>query len=145
MPPQWFVSLGEATEQLRERHGVPGAPDASRPPPPTGRGRLGRGFYDAQVVQLPGVDALRDETLRPDSTPEALAGLRPSFRLHLLTHRGTVTAGTSPLSDDAAAAWIGSARAAGTLTSNPLHASRAVERRNHRSFGFAQSKLQISR
>lgn len=44
----------------------------------------------------------RDETVRPDTTPEALAGLKPAFEKD-----GSVTAGnSSPLSDGAAAALV---------------------------------------
>src|SRR5262249_41730313 len=53
----------------------------------------------------------RDEGLRPETTAEALAKLRPSFR-----EGGTVTAGNaSTLSDGAAAVVVGSARAAERL------------------------------
>src|SRR5262249_26213387 len=58
----------------------------------------------------------RDEGVRPDSTAEALARLRPSFR-----EGGTVTAGNaSMLSDGAAALVVGSARAAERLGTRPL-------------------------
>lgn len=143
MPTQWTVSLGEATEQLRERHGITRerqdafAATSHRLAAAAWEG----GFYDAQVVQLPGVDALRDETLRPDSTPEALAGLRPSFRASSTdSSGGTVTAGNaSPLSDGAAAAWIGSARAASLLHLEPLAriAGRGAAALEPQSFGFA--------
>jgi len=58
----------------------------------------------------------RDEGLRPDTTVEALAKLRPSFR-----DTGTVTAGNSSmLSDGAAALVVASARAAERLGQKPL-------------------------
>src|SRR5208282_583857 len=58
----------------------------------------------------------RDEGVRPDSTAEALAKLKPSFR-----EGGTVTAGNaSMLSDGAAALVVGSARAAEKLGVKPL-------------------------
>ena len=68
------------------------------------------GVFAAEIVpvEVPGrrgserVDA--DEGVRPDSTPEALAGLRPAFR-----EGGTITAGnSSPLSDGAAALVLAS-------------------------------------
>jgi acetyl-CoA C-acetyltransferase len=58
----------------------------------------------------------RDEGIRPESSPEVLAKLRPSFR-----GDGTVTAGNaSMLSDGAAAVVVGTARAAEKLGVKPL-------------------------
>ena len=58
----------------------------------------------------------RDEGIRPDTTAEGLAKLRPAFR-----EGGTVTAGNaSQLSDGAAALVVGSARAAEKLGTKPL-------------------------
>jgi acetyl-CoA C-acetyltransferase len=58
----------------------------------------------------------RDEGIRPDTTAEGLAKLKPSFR-----EGSTVTAGNaSTLSDGAAAVVVGSARAAERLGIKPL-------------------------
>jgi acetyl-CoA C-acetyltransferase len=58
----------------------------------------------------------RDEGLRPDTSPEALSKLKPSFR-----DSGTVTAGNaSLLSDGAAAVVVASAKAAERLGAKPL-------------------------
>src|SRR5262249_45819502 len=58
----------------------------------------------------------RDEGLRPETTAENLAKLKPAFRAD-----GTVTAGNaSTLSDGAAAVVVGSARAAERLGTKPL-------------------------
>jgi acetyl-CoA C-acetyltransferase len=58
----------------------------------------------------------RDEGIRPESTAEALARLKPAFR-----DAGTVTAGNaSQLSDGAAALVVASARAAERLGARPL-------------------------
>jgi 3-oxoadipyl-CoA thiolase len=58
----------------------------------------------------------RDEHPRPQSTPEALAKLRPAFR-----EGGTVTAGNSSgVNDGAAALVIASAEAAARLGAQPL-------------------------
>ena len=108
MPDAWTVSLGEATEQLREREKV------SREDQDAFALRSHRlaaeawasGFYDDQVVAVPGVDLARDESIR-DSTLEKLAALKPVFRAD-----GTVTAGNaSPLNDGASAALLGSGNA----------------------------------
>jgi acetyl-CoA C-acetyltransferase len=58
----------------------------------------------------------RDEGIRPETTAETLAKLKPAFR-----EGGTVTAGNaSTLSDGAAAVVVGSARAAERLGTKPL-------------------------
>jgi acetyl-CoA C-acetyltransferase len=58
----------------------------------------------------------QDEGVRPDTTEEALARLKPAFR-----DNGTVTAGNSSmLSDGAAALVVGSMRAAERLGVKPL-------------------------
>src|SRR5262249_43244833 len=58
----------------------------------------------------------RDEGIRPESTPESLAKLRPAFKAD-----GTVTAGNaSQLSDGAAAVVVASARAPERLGAKPL-------------------------
>ena len=69
------------------------------------------------MAAVPGTDLERDETVRPDSTPETLAGLRTVFR----KEDGTVTAGNaSPMNDGASAAWLGSEKAADLLGRKPL-------------------------
>jgi acetyl-CoA C-acetyltransferase len=58
----------------------------------------------------------KDEGIRPDTTIETLAMLKPAFR-----EAGTVTAGNaSTLSDGAAAVVVGTARAAESLGAKPL-------------------------
>ena len=57
-----------------------------------------------------------DQGIRPDSTPDSLAKLKPAFRAD-----GTVTAGnSSQLSDGAAAVVVASAEAASRLGARPL-------------------------
>ncbi len=138
MPPEWTVSLGEATEQLRERHGV----TRERQDEFAARShRLAEqawsdGFYDDLVVAVPGVDLARDESIRPDTTRERLAGLKPVFR----KEGGTVTAGNaSPLNDGASAVLLGSERAQGELGRDPLArvAGRAASALEPQFFGYA--------
>ncbi|MFF0972134.1 UNVERIFIED_CONTAM: thiolase family protein, partial [Kocuria sp. CPCC 205295] len=80
------------------------------------------GRYDDLTVTVKanskrGSDATRDETVRADSTPETLGGLRTVFR----KDNGTVTAGNaSPMNDGASAAWLGSEKAADLLGRTPL-------------------------
>lgn len=64
-----------------------------------------RGFYEDLVVPFRGVR--RDNILRPDSTLEKLASLKPAF--DKASGHGTLTAGNStPLSDGASAALLAS-------------------------------------
>ncbi len=65
---------------------------------------------------VPVGECVRDEHPRPQSTPEALAKLRPAFR-----EGGTVTAGNSSgVNDGAAALVVASAEAAARLGAQPL-------------------------
>ncbi len=64
-----------------------------------------RGFFDDLVVEFRGVK--RDNILRPDSTIEKLATLKPAF--DKTSGKGTLTAGNStPLTDGAAACLVAS-------------------------------------
>ena len=138
MDPNWTVSLGEATERLREKHGI------SRQRQDAFAERSHRlaaqawdaGFYDDQVVSVPGVELTRDESIRPDTTVERLAALKPAFR----TENGTVTAGnSSPLNDGASAALLGSADAAELLGLDPMAriAGRGASAGEPQYFGYA--------
>jgi acetyl-CoA acyltransferase len=143
MDPAWTVSLGEATEQLRERHGV----TRERQDAFALRSHLlahaawEAGRYDDLVTPYPGTDLARDEAVRPSTTRERLAALAPSFRpAGAGTSAGTVTAGNaSPLSDGASAALVGSARAAHRTGLAPLAriAGRATVACEPQDFGAA--------
>ena len=118
MPGAWTVSLGEATEQLRERAGVTReAQDAFAARSHQRAAQAwAEGFFDDQVVAVPGVDLSRDESIREGTTAETLAGLKPAFRTD-----GTVTAGNaSPLNDGASGAVLGNAAAGERLGREPL-------------------------
>jgi acetyl-CoA acetyltransferase family protein len=137
MPAVWTVSLGEATEQLREREGVSREDqDAfALRSHQAAAAAWDAGFYDSQTVKVPGTDLDRDESIRRDTSLERLAGLKPAFRAD-----GTVTAGNaSPLSDGASAALLGSAAAAETLGLAPLAriAGRGAAAGEPQYFGFA--------
>ncbi|MEU7476574.1 thiolase family protein [Lentzea sp. NPDC042327] len=74
------------------------------------------GLFDAQVVAV--TDLAVDETIRPDTTAEVLAGLRPAFRAEHWETRfpeldWRITAGnSSPVNDGAAAVLLTSEEAA---------------------------------
>jgi 3-oxoadipyl-CoA thiolase len=74
------------------------------------------GRFDDELVSVEGVE--RDEHPRPGTTPDALAALRPAFRMD-----GTVTAGNSSgINDGAAALVIASEERARELGVEPLGA-----------------------
>ncbi|TRV75766.1 thiolase family protein [Streptomyces sp. 130] len=135
MPKEWTVSLGECNELLQERFGI------SRERQDAFAARSHRlaatawdeGFYDGLVVPVDGL--ARDEGIRPDTSPEKLAALKPSFRPD-----GTITAGNaSPLSDGASALLLGTSAAAGRIGRDPVAriAGRGVHAVEPRMFGYA--------
>ncbi|WP_426242803.1 thiolase family protein [Nocardioides sp. LHG3406-4] len=137
MPAEWTVSLGEANEQLADRFGI------SRERQDEFAVRSHRlaaqawdeGFYADLVVPVDGVDLDRDEGIRPGSTVEKLAGLKPAFRSD-----GTITAGNaSPLNDGASAVLIGSDAAAATIGRDPVAriAGRGAHALDPQDFGYA--------
>lgn len=143
MPKDWTISLGEATERLREKYGVTRdaqdgfAADSHN----LSAAAWDEGFYDNLVASVPGTDLVRDEGIRAGSSVEKLAGLKTVFRAEASgPEGGTVTAGNaSPLSDGASAAWIGSERAAGLLGMEPVAriAGRGAHGNDPQFFGFA--------
>ncbi|MEU3460718.1 thiolase family protein [Streptomyces sp. NPDC006733] len=141
MPKEWTVSLGEANEQLAERY------PSSREQQDTFAVRSHTladeawtaGFYDDLVVPVEadgkGETLRRDEGIRPGSTVDQLAALKPAFRPD-----GAITAGNaSPLSDGASAVLLGSGAAAARIGIDPLArvAGRGVFALDPQLFGFA--------
>jgi acetyl-CoA acetyltransferase family protein len=108
MRDQWTVSLGEGAEILAGKYGI-GRDDqdafaARSHQRADAAWQAGR--FDDEIQTLPELD--RDETIRPGTTAETLAELRPVFRAD-----GTVTPGNcSPLNDGAAALLLGDEAAA---------------------------------
>lgn len=144
MPEQWTVSLGEANELLAERFGI------ARERQDEFAARSHRcaaaawddGFYDDLVVAVPAdlgaTELVRDESLRPGTTTDKLAGLSPSFRP--ADQGGTITAGNaSPLNDGAAALLLGSEALGLDLGLEPLAriAGRGAHAVDPQDFGYA--------
>jgi len=124
MPSEWTISLGQSAEKLAGIYGITrGAQDefallSHR------RALDGweSGFYESWVVPVPGTELERDENIRPDTSLERLARLKPSF-----VEDGTVTAGnSSPLNDGAGAVLIADAAGADSVGKHPL--ARIVSR-----------------
>ncbi|MBT2500398.1 thiolase family protein [Agromyces sp. ISL-38] len=83
------------------------------------------GAFVSEVVPVAGVDTLTDETVRPDTSVDSLAGLKPAFRTDELAERfpdleWRITAGnSSPLTDGASGALIMSTERAEQLGFTP--------------------------
>jgi acetyl-CoA acetyltransferase family protein len=140
MAADWTVSLGEATERLAARHGISRERQdafALRSQTLTANA-WAQGWYAPWTIPVPGVDLVRDETVREGTTMEGLAGLRTVFRP--LSEGGSVTAGNaSPMSDGASAVLLGSESASDELNRAPLAriASRAAAANEPQFFGYA--------
>ncbi|MCD1146484.1 thiolase family protein [Kocuria sp. LUK] len=140
MKPEWTVSLGEATEQLAERHGITRdrMDEFAYRSHQLTQQAWDEGFYADLTVQVPGTELTRDESVRASSTVEKLAGLKTVFRPE--EQGGTVTAGNaSPLNDGASAALLGSEKAAELTGLQPLAriAGRGAAANEPQFFGFA--------
>src|SRR3954465_2642070 len=110
LPRPWTISLGESTEKLAGLYGI--SREAQDEFAVRSHQKAHQawedGLYADWVVPVPGTDLERDEAIRPDTSMEKLAKLKPAFRKD-----GTVTAGNaSPLNDGAGAAFLGSERGA---------------------------------
>jgi acetyl-CoA acetyltransferase family protein len=124
MPPEWTVPLGEGAEILADRHRI-SREDQDRFALRSHQ-RAAAAWaacrFAAEVVDVPGIELERDESIRPETSMEALAGLPPAFR-----ENGTVTAGnSSPLNDGAAALLLGDETGARRAGRTPL--ARIVSR-----------------
>lgn len=137
MPKEWTISLGECNEQLAEAKGISRERQdafAARSHELAAKA-WDEGFYADLAVAVEGVELDRDESIRPGTTVEKLAGLKPAFRPD-----GSITAGNaSPLNDGASAVVIGSEAASATLGLEPLAriAGRGVHALDPTEFGFA--------
>jgi acetyl-CoA acetyltransferase family protein len=134
LPKDWTISNGESAEKLASMFGI------SREEQDAFALRSHRraaqawadGVLDGEIVAVPGVDLVRDEGIRDDTTLEKLAGLRALF-----DEGGTVTAGnSSPINDGASAVLLG---AEGVIGGEPLAriAGRGVFGNDPDVFGVA--------
>lgn len=159
------ISMGASTERYTEKLGLTrqaqdefAARSHQRAGAATASGVFKDEIAPVTIPQRKGdpIVVSTDEGVRPDSTPESLAGLRPSF-----AEGGTLTAGnSSPLSDGAAALvltsranaerlglpWLAIVGASGQVAGpdNSLHSqpSHAIEAALERA-GWAVSDLDL--
>ncbi|GAA2006416.1 acetyl-CoA C-acetyltransferase [Catenulispora subtropica] len=104
------IPMGQATERHNARLGIERAPQDEFAARSHQRAAAAQknGVFDAEIapVSIPQrkgdpIQFATDEGIRPDTTVEGLAGLRPAF-----TKDGTITAGTSSQISDGAAAVV---------------------------------------
>ena len=127
MPEKWTVSLGEGAEILADQYEISRAAQDEFALRSHQRAAAAweRGDYHDEVVEVDGVELEWDEPIRPDTSIEKLAKLKPAFR-----ENGSVTAGnSSPLNDGAAAVLLADEEGAKTVGREPL--ARIVSRGLH--------------
>ena len=137
MPEQWTISLGASAEKLAGLYSVSreAQDEFALRSHQRAQGAWEDGFYETWVVPVPGTELERDENIRPDTTLEKLAKLRPAF-----AEGGTVTAGnSSPLNDGAGAALLADEAGAEAIGREPLAriVSRGVAAVDPDVFGIA--------
>ncbi|MGW4380184.1 thiolase family protein [Kitasatospora sp. NPDC004531] len=115
------LSMGETAEEVASRYGVSREAQDAFALRSHRLASLAResGHFDAELLPVRRPDGVlvdRDESIRPDTTAEKLAALKPVFRAG-----GSVTAGNaSPMNDGAAALLLCSERALSELELEPL-------------------------
>lgn len=104
--PQAYISMGETAENIATKYQI--TREAQEAFADQSQRRAARaqaaGNLDDEIVPIPSKEGIvdKDGCIRPESTVEALAELKPAF-----DENGTVTAGTSsPLTDGAAATLV---------------------------------------
>ena len=105
--PQAFISMGDTAENLAKQYSLSRevqeafALDSQR----KAYDAQQNGFFDDEIIAIKtekGESVFKDGCIRPDSTAEGLADLKPAFNA-----TGSVTAGTSsPLTDGASAVLV---------------------------------------
>ncbi|MDB5478177.1 MAG: fadA3 [Alphaproteobacteria bacterium] len=100
--PAAYISMGETAENVGKKYGISRAEQEEFAVNSHRKAAEAQaaGRFDEEIVPIG--DVKTDGTIRPETTVEILAGLKPAFDVN-----GTVTAGTSsPLTDGAAATLI---------------------------------------
>ncbi|MBK8817170.1 MAG: thiolase family protein [Methylococcaceae bacterium] len=104
--PQAYIGMGDTAENLARQYQIDRKDQEAFALESQKKAYAAQqnGYFDDEIIPIISKYGLidKDGCLRPDSTPEGLAGLNPAFQA-----TGTVTAGTSsPLTDGAAAVLI---------------------------------------
>ena len=145
MDPQWTIPLGESAELIADKHKI--SREQQDAYALTSHHKAAKaqqeGLFDPEITPVPipqrkgdPVNFAADESVRPDTSPTAMASLKPSFR----TENGTVTAGNaSPLNDGAAALLLTDEKGLKATGREPLARIRAtgVSATDPQYFGLA--------
>ncbi|MBV5335506.1 thiolase family protein, partial [bacterium] len=121
-----FVSMGVTAENVAKKYGVSRREQeelAADSHAKADKARL-EGRFEAEIVAIsgPGGNIAQDGCIRPGTTADSLAGLKPAFDA-----AGSVTAGTSsPLTDGASAVLVTSAEYAKANGLKPLARIRSI-------------------
>ncbi len=102
--PPAYISMGETAENLAKKYSIdrPTQERFAAGSHQKATKAMVAGHFKDEIVPIKGID--KDGTIRPDTTPEGLATLKPAFDVN-----GTVTAATSsPLTDGSAALLVAS-------------------------------------
>jgi acetyl-CoA acyltransferase len=124
--PQAYISMCETAENVAQLHQVPrrAQEEFAAASHRKAAAAQAEGRFEGEIVPIDagGKTVDRDGCIRPDTTPDTLAGLKPAFR-----EGGTVTAGTSsPLTDGAAAVIVCSEEFAKANGLEPLARIKSV-------------------
>jgi acetyl-CoA acetyltransferase family protein len=103
MPGQWSISLGASAEKLAGIYEISreAQDEFALRSHQRAAAAWDGGFYDDWVAPVPETELERDESMRPDTTLEKLAKLKPAFAAD-----GTVTAGNASSLNDGAGALL---------------------------------------
>ncbi len=126
LPEEWTISNGESAEKVARQRGIGReAQDAwALRSHRKAAEAWARGRYDAEIVQVPGAELARDESIRDDTSLQKLSALHALFAPD---GGGTVTAGnSSPINDGASAILVAGE---GALPGEPL--ARIAGRASH--------------
>ncbi|MEU8909362.1 thiolase family protein [Streptomyces mirabilis] len=145
MDPQWTIPLGESAELIADKHNISREQQDEYALASHHKAAKAQqeGLFDREITPVPvpqrkgdPVILAADESVRPDTSPTAMARLKPSFR----TTDGTVTAGNaSPLNDGAAALLLTDEEGLKATGREPLARIRAtgVSATDPQHFGLA--------
>ncbi|MFF2930974.1 thiolase family protein, partial [Streptomyces mirabilis] len=145
MNPQWTIPLGESAELIADKHNISREQQDEYALASHHKAAKAQqeGLFDREITPVPvpqrkgdPLILAADESVRPDTSPTAMARLKPSFR----TTDGTVTAGNaSPLNDGAAALLLTDEEGLKATGREPLARIRAtgVSATDPQYFGLA--------
>jgi acetyl-CoA acyltransferase len=126
IPTEWTIALGEGAEVMADKYSISRdeQDEFALASHRKAAAAWDAGWFDREVVPA-GADLSRDECIRPDTTIEKLAALKPVFR-----SAGTVTAGnSSPMNDGSSCLVLVSEDGAERAGAAPL--ARVVARATH--------------